>query len=342
MLNENYYNKIKSRWDGLLKPLDALGTFEEISCEMGAILSDEDINIFPAALIVFISDNGIIAEGVAQSDETVTKNVACVMSKQISSVCHMAKTVGIDVFPVNLGMKYSDTFEGIDNSFYITAGTQNFANEPAMTRPQCDRALEAGKSYVRKLKNDGYRCILLGEMGIGNTTTSAAVIASLLGIAPQEVCGRGSGLSDEGLSHKTLVIENAIKKYNITNADPYEVLCTVGGYDIVAMVGVIIEAYNEHIPVVLDGVITAAAALCSYKLMPDIKDVIFFSHKGREKGIMTVAEYLKKPAVIDGSLALGEGTGAVMFMSLLKTALAIYKGNTTFADVDMESYKRFV
>lgn len=342
MIGQDYYEKVKLNWDSLLKPLDALGDFEEVICRLGAIQKNDNVELFPSALLVFCSDNGIIAEKVAQSDEKVTEDVTVLLGQHKSSVCHMAKDVGVDVFPVNLGVKNTNRIDGVNNDYYISPGTLNFAVEPAMSKSQFDLAFKCGADMVYELQAKGYKNILLGEMGIGNTTTSTAVIAAALGIEPATICGRGSGLSTEGLNNKIDIIRKSISKYELFKADIYTILRTVGGYDIVAMVGTICKAYELSVPIILDGLITAAAAVCAFIINPEIKDILFFSHKGKEQGIMVVADYIGVKPLIDGNLALGEGTGAVMYLNLLKPALAVYNGKTMFSSINMESYERFL
>lgn len=340
MINEEYYKKIKDKWDNIAKPLDSLGQFEIDLSEMGAILKDEAINIEPAALVVLIADNGMVKEGVSQSDEEVTLNVAKALGKGYSSVCHMAKGAGVTVYPVNMGIKNATCVDGVTNDYFIMPGTNNFAIEPAMTTDEVDRAIEAGKKITDKLWADGIRMILLGEMGIGNTTTSTAVIAAILGIDPTGICGRGAGLSDAGLSRKCQVIIEAIDRYDLYHANALEVLRTVGGLDIAAMVGIILRAKEIGVPVILDGLITAAAALVAKAIDEATKDVVFFSHDGKEQGIRICADDFGARPVISANLALGEGTGAVMYYLLLKNALTLYKGNTLFSDISMEKYER--
>lgn len=340
MINEAFYNKIKDNWDHIAKPLDSLGRFEEVLSRMGAILEDESIDISKAALIVTIADNGIIKEGVSQSGTEVTLAVANALGAGKSSVCHMARESQIDVFPYDIGMV--SVAENIEGRYKVACGTKNFASEPALTLDELEKAINNGRLIARDKKNQGYRVLLLGEMGIGNTTTSTAVIASILGLDAKEICGRGAGLDDIGLHNKTTIINRAIKKYELTpQTDAKTVLRIVGGLDIATMVGIILEAIELRIPVILDGVITAAAALVARRICKDAEDIVFFSHKGKEKGIKTVADIFNQVPIIDGALALGEGTGGVMFYGCLKTALSLYRGNTLFEDIQVEQYKRF-
>lgn len=339
-MNEAIYKKIKSNLDALSKPLDGLGDFEEIIARMGGIMQDEKVDINNAAVLVFISDNGIIREGVSQSDESVTESVAKMLGKRQTSVCFMAKKAGISVYPYNIGMKNRLEIDGVSNKYYISPSTHDFLEREAMSDEQMRSAIDAGKEITRELFDRGNKVVLLGEMGIGNTTTSTAVIASILKLSPEEITGKGAGLSDEGLIRKIEVIRGGISKYKLYEKAPLEVLKSVGGYDIAAMLGVIEAAYEIGIPVILDGLITVAAALVAVSINEDYKEVLFFSHEGKEKGIKQVASALNMKPIIRANMALGEGTGAVMYYELLKIAKAVYDANSTFQDSKIEAYVR--
>ena len=221
-------------------------------------------------------------------------------------------------------------------------GTRNFAKEPAMTRAETLEAIAAGIEIVRGCKADGCRIIATGEMGIGNTTTSAAMVAAMLRCDVATVTGRGAGLNDSGLEKKIRVIESAIEKYDLYNKDTFEILMTVGGLDIAGLVGVCIGGALYHIPVVLDGVISMVSALAAGRLLPGVTDFIIPSHEGREPAVALLCEALSVRPVIRASLALGEGTGAVMMFALLDMALSVYKGRTTFDDISVSQYERYV
>ena len=178
-------------------------------------------------------------------------------------------------------------------------------------------------------------------MGIGNTTTSSAIAAALLKCDPQKVTGRGAGLSNQGLSRKQQVIAGAIEKYDLYKADALTILSTVGGLDIAGLTGVCVGGAVYHIPIVLDGLISMAAALVAERILPGVKAYLIPSHKGKEPASQLIAEELGLNPVIDAGLALGEGTGAVMMFSLLDMAMSIYENKTTFSNIEVEQYERF-
>lgn len=331
---------IKQNWDNIIKPIDSLGDFEELISDLGVILEDERVDLFPSTLITFCADNGVIKEGVAQSDESVTLTVAKSFASRNSCVCLMAEEAGIDIYPVNVGMKYDIDTPGIKNDV-VNKGTKDFYLEPAMSLGELEKAFEVGARALCDVVEKGTKTVLLGEMGIGNTTTSAAVISSLMGIQVEEICGRGAGLDDAGFELKKRIIKESIEKYSLYNASVKEILRCVGGFDICAMVGVMLKAVELSVPIILDGLITAAAALAAVKLNSEVLDYIFFSHEGKEKGVLKVSNFLGKKTFVKGNMALGEGSGGVAFMALLENVKVIYDKQASFSERGMEAYKRY-
>ena len=193
---------------------------------------------------------------------------------------------------------------------------------------------------VRECKERGYGILATGEMGIGNTTTSSAVAAALLDCDVAKVTGRGAGLSDDKLVHKRKVVAEALEKYELRRADALRILITVGGLDIGGLAGVCIGGALYHVPIVLDGVISMTAALLAERIVPGTREYLIPSHKGKEPAVDLLMKELGLEPVIDGGMALGEGTGAVMMLSLLDMALAVYRDRTTFSDIRIEKYER--
>ena len=221
------YHEVKSRWDNAAKPLDSLGRFEDITARIGAITGNADIDIDKKAVIVMCADNGIVEEGVSQSGQEVTLAVSRAMGRRESSVCKMASKAGMSVIPIDIGINSDERIEGVISK-KVRKGTRNFNVEPAMTRGEFLQAVQAGMDIAYEAVNSGIKLICLGEMGIGNTTTSAAVVCALTGLSAKEAAGRGAGLDDERLKKKTDIIEKAIKRYDLYNADAACVLETVG------------------------------------------------------------------------------------------------------------------
>lgn len=338
--DEKLYREIKNRWDALAKPLDSVGDFETLLARIGAINQDVTLDIGKKAVIAMCADNGIVEEQISQSGQDVTAKVAAAMGKKTSSVCRMAAVVGADVIPVDIGINQEEEISGV-LSRKVAHGTKNFLREPAMTEAETLRAIETGMELAADCKNRGYRLLATGEMGIGNTTTSSAMAAAMLSCAAADITGKGAGLSDAGLRHKIEVIEQALEKYELKRNETFRILSTVGGLDIAGLTGVFIGGAVSHIPIVIDGVISAVAALAAERLVPGVRDYVIPSHKSREPAAARMLEELGVRPVMDAGLALGEGTGAVMMFGLLDIACALYGERTTFADIDVEPYQRF-
>lgn len=338
--DENVYKVVKARWDAIAKPLDGMGCFEEITAQIGAITGDETLDLSKKAVLIFCADNGIVAEGVSQTGQEVTYAVAQSMANRNSSVGRMADFIGADTIPVDIGINNDGKIDGVLDQ-KIAHGTRDFLIEPAMSEEETLRAIETGIGLVAKCKADGYRLLATGEMGIGNTTTSSAVAAALLGCESALVVGRGAGLSDVGLARKREVVATAIEKYGLYHKDAFAVLQTVGGLDIAGLAGMCIGGALYQVPIVLDGVISMVAALAAERMVPGVRGFLIASHKGKEPAVELLTRELNLHPVIDAGLALGEGTGAVMMMSLLDMALCIYREETTFSDISVEQYERF-
>ncbi len=342
--DEKVFSRIKNKWDKISKPIDSLGDFEDVICRIGAIQKNEKPQLEKKTLIVMCADNGIVNEGVSQSGSDITRAVAAALGKGISSASTMAKKVGARVMAVDIGIDCDELIPGVlDHK--IRRGTENFMDGPALSEAQALEAVFVGINLVKDLSERGVDIIATGEMGIGNTTTSAAVLCALLELDPSDVAGRGAGLSHEGLFRKITVLRDALQKYSFCQSDErersLEILRTLGGLDIAGLVGVCIGAAICHVPVVLDGVISTCAGLVAEILVPGCRDYMIASHAGREMGNSFALNELGLKPLINGNLALGEGTGALMLFPLLEVALDFYDNAASFADYEIDEYKRF-
>lgn len=333
-------DRILQTWDTVAKPLDGMGKFETLTAQVGAVLGTENIDISRKAVVIMCADNGIVEENVTQTGQEITARVAAAMGERTSCVGRMAKVVGAETIPVDIGINSMEKIDGVLDR-KVRCGTRNFSKEPAMTEEEAIAAIAVGIDMVRDCKKDGYTILATGEMGIGNTTTSSAVTAALLHCDVSQVTGRGAGLSGEGLIHKQQVILEAIQKYDLYHKDALTVLKTVGGFDIAGLAGVCMGGAIYHVPIVLDGVISMVSALLAERILPGTKAYVLPSHKGKEPAVELLMKELGLEPVIDANLALGEGSGAVMMFSLLDIALGAYGNRTTFSELQMKPYRRF-
>lgn len=322
--DESFSKNAFTRWQSIAKPLGGLGVFENIVCQIAKVQKTNLPKIEKKALAIFCSDNGIVAENISQTDSSVTKIVYENMKKGESSVCKMAKVANCDVFPFDVGIEPN--------------GTKNFLKENAMTREECCSAILKGIEIAQNLSKF-YDIFSTGEMGIGNTTTSSAVLSALLSINPELVTGKGAGLSDSGLLHKIEVIKNGIKLRNPNPNDVIDVLSKVGGFDICAMCGFFIGGAIFGKPVIIDGFISSVAALCAVRLCPLVKEVLIPSHVSSELAGKIVLDELKLKPIVTAGMHLGEGTGCMTILPMLDMAFKVFYEMPTFDDIKIEAYK---
>lgn len=349
-INESIYKEVCNKWDSKQKPLDGLGDFEKITSRILAINKTTCLSEYKKVLVVMCADHGVVEEGVSQCGKEVTFSVAKALGANISSASKMAAYAGCDVITVDVGIDSEETITGVRNN-KIKCGTNNFMKNKAMSAEDVLAAIDTGINYAKEFRNNGYNILATGEMGIGNTTSGTAVLCALTGIDVSEVLGRGAGLSDEGLIRKRNVIVSALKKYelntNTTNKvkskdDVINIMSSVGGLELAAMTGLFIGGAIYGIPVMIDGVLSAVSALSAEMLVPGCREYMIPSHRGREKGTGYVLDILGLNPLINGDMALGEGTGAVMTMLTLDMALDFYNNALTFDEGEVEQYERLV
>lgn len=332
--DQGQINAALRHWDAVAKPLHGLGLLEGVVARMAGVAPLRRDN--RKCVAAFCADNGVVAEGVTQTDSSVTAIVAGNMLSGAASVCCMGRVAGADVVPVDAGM-LTDV-PGM-RSIKAAYGTKNLAREPAMTRQECLSVLLGGMGIAGELAGEGYTLLAAGEMGIGNTTTSSAVAAALLGRPAVEMTGKGAGLSNEGLARKIQVVDQAIALHRPDPADPVDVLSKVGGFDIAAMAGFYLGCARYHVSAVMDGFISTVAALAAVRLCPAAGDALIASHLSAEPGAGYVMEALGLTPLLKLGMALGEGTGAVSAMPLIDMALRVYYDMPSFDGIGIDAYQ---
>ena len=325
-------------WDSLCKPLRGMGMLEELVVQLAGIYGTEDVREPKPVVVIMGADNGVVAEGVSQTGSEVTAQVLENMGERISSVCVLSRIFGIEVIPVNIGMLTDGKHPRILNR-PVRYGTGNIAKEAAMTKEEAVKGILTGIDTVKELCTQGYRMIITGEMGIGNTTPSSAMASILLEKDPAEVTGRGAGLSSAGLDHKIEVIRQAIRVNHPDEDDVLDVLAKVGSLDIAGMIGCYIGGALCRVPVLIDGFISSVAALCASKLAPACVPYMRATHCSAEPAGRMLLEALGMEAPLHAGMHLGEGTGAVTAYSLYKHALALYHGLPGWNESRVEAYE---
>jgi len=326
--------KTKTHWDAVAKPLHGLGLLEDTLARMAGVAPLR--RNYKKCVAVFCADNGVVAQGVTQTGSEVTAIVAGNMLTGQSSVCCMGRVTGADVVAVDAGMLTE--VPGL-RSIKVAQGTEDLSMAPAMTRQQCLSVLLAGMNLAGELAGQDYTLLAAGEMGIGNTTTSSAVAAALLGRPAADVTGRGAGLSNVGLEKKIRVIDQAIALHQPNPDDPVDVLAKVGGYDIAGMAGFYLGCALHRVPAVMDGFISTVAALAAVRLCPAVRDALTASHLSAEPGAEAVMEALGLAPLLKLGMALGEGTGAVSVMPLIDMALRVYFDMPSFDGIGIDAYQ---
>lgn len=327
----------RERWNSVAKPLGSLGLLESTVEKIAAVQGTADVKITNRRAVVMCADNGVVCEGVTQTDSSVTALCAKAIAEGTSNINVLSDIYNAKVMAVDIGIDRDVKCKNLLDR-KIAYGTKNIAVGAAMTIEQAERAITVGMNIVRDLKNEGVQIIVTGEMGIGNTTTSAALASVLLELPPRSVTGRGAGLDSAGLERKIAAVERAIAVNRPDKEKPLELLAKLGGFDIAGMVGLFLGGAYYHIPVVIDGVISAVAAFIAYKMNPLAKEYMLASHvSGEPAGKMLLDGIGLKP-LITAEMRLGEGTGGIMLLPLLDGAMAVYNSAHRFDDMGMERY----
>lgn len=337
-LDEEAMEYTRARWNTLGKPLHSLGRLEEMVTQFAGIYRDKNPHLGKKAVIVMAADNGVVAEGVTQTGQDVTKTVTENMTKHNATICIMSSMSGADVYPVDIGIATDCDNPGVLPR-KIKYGTDNMAKGPAMSREEAIKAIEVGINMVADLKEQGYNVLATGEMGIGNTTSSSAVCSVLLDQSVENVTGKGAGLTNKDLEHKIEVIKQSIALNKVDVNDPLDVLAKVGGLDIAGMAGCYIGGAALNIPVFIDGFISSVAALIAIRLVPECAPYLFPSHCSNEPAGRMILDAIDKQPYILANMCLGEGTGAVMGFTIADYAFKAYWELPSFEQTNFGTYE---
>ncbi len=322
-------DRARRRQAELAKPPGSLGRLEDYAVVLAGIQGRSAPRAGKCRVLVFAGDNGVVAQGVSSAPQSVTVQQCINMTRHKTGMSAMAHHFGDSVVVTDVGIN-APTPEGVVNR-KVRWSTGDISREAAMTRQQALDAMAAGMEAAEKAKSEGVDIVGIGEMGIGNTTTSAAVLAVLTGATVEQVCGRGGGLTDEAFAHKKAVINGAIRLHQPCKEDILDTLSKVGGLDIAAMCGAFIGCAVHHLPAVVDGYISIVAALCAARLCPAVKDVVFLSHASFEIGYQLAASELGQQPPLGLGMRLGEGSGCVVMFRVLEAACAAMNEMATFS-----------
>ena len=334
-LDQTAMDAARARQEELAKPPGSLGQLEALSIQLAGITGRIHHTLQKKRLLVFAADNGVCAENIACTPQSVTLMQTVNLTRGKTGAAVLAHHFGCALTVCDVGVA-ADIREPAVLDYKIAYGTQNIAAGPAMTREQAVRALLTGFDVAVGAVDQGAEILGVGEMGIGNTTTSSAVIAALTGTPVEQVTGRGGGITDDGYLRKLAVVRRALAVNAPNRADPVDVLAKVGGFDIAAMAGAFLGAARRRVPVVIDGLISAAAALCAVRLCETARGYLIPSHASFEIGYAVVICELGLTPMLTLGMRLGEGSGCPLAFAVVDAACAVMNEMATFAEADID------
>jgi nicotinate-nucleotide--dimethylbenzimidazole phosphoribosyltransferase len=327
----------QTRHDTLTKPPGSLGRLEELSIRLAGMKANPQPSVDRKAVIVMAADHGVVVEGVSAYPGEVTAQMVLNFLRCGAAINALARQAGASVTIVDIGVAsdFDPSLPGLVRR-KVARGTKNMAKGPAMTRAEAEKALAEGMDVLAQTLESGLDLIATGDMGIGNTTPSAAIAALMTGLPVAQVTGRGTGVDDSGLAHKIKVIEAAIALNKPDPTDAMDILCKVGGLEIAGLAGVMIAAAARRIPVVVDGFISTAAAMIATGLVPDVRHYLIGAHQSVEIGHTAMLKHLGLRPLLDLDMRLGEGTGAVLAFHLLEASTRILREMATFDEAGVQ------
>lgn len=324
-----------ARQQRLAKPPHSLGRLEDLSVQLAGITGTIGAPLERRRVLIFAADNGIAEEGVSSCPQSVTLSQTVNFSRGLTGAAVLARHFHSELDVTDVGIDTDAAIPGAHDC-KIARGTGNFAREPAMTRDQALRALRVGAEAARRAKDDGVQIIGVGEMGIGNTTTSSAVLSALLSLPAEATVSRGAGLNDEGFARKIALIDGALARLQPDPGDPVDVISKVGGFDIAAMCGAFLGAAACRLPAVIDGFISAVAALCAFQLNPLCAAYMIPSHASAEKGYALAMAAMGLRPALQLDMRLGEGSGCPIMFEIADAAQRVIREMATFEEAGID------
>jgi nicotinate-nucleotide--dimethylbenzimidazole phosphoribosyltransferase len=322
-----------ARLDTLTKPLGSLGMLEDFVQRYAAIRHDPAARYGGGALMVFVADHGVANAAVSAYPKAVTLEMLRNIGAGGAAISVLARSFGYRLLVTDVGVETDTSSSPLPGVRYrrLGAGTRNFLEGPAMSLEQAKSALEIGIEIIQDAATDGASLVGIGEMGIANSTSAAAVLAALTGVEPRRLVGRGTGLDEAGMERKVSAVEAALQLHRESIGDGLQILAALGGFEIGAMAGACLGAAARKLPVVVDGFIATAAAAIAQKIRPGLTSYMFFGHRSAEGGHAIVLELLNARPILDLGMRLGEGTGAALAMKTIESALALFHQMATFS-----------
>lgn len=335
--SEAWRSKARARLDTLTKPHGSLGRLEELAAQVIAIRGDKlaiPFDLVGKSVYVFAADHGITAEGVSAYPREVTHQMVLNFLAQGAAVNVLARLHGVELHVVDVGVDAD--FQGVAGLHHhkVANGTRNMLQEAAMTDEEMAQALRVGAKLASEAAAAGQSLVAIGEMGIGNTTSASAITCALTGASPELATGRGTGLDSAARKRKIRVVESVLARHfhDLSRPlPPLDILRCIGGFEIAAMTGMVLAASNSRLAVVMDGFISSAAAALAVAIEPNALGYLIAGHRSQEPGHTLLLEHLNLRPVLTLDMRLGEGTGAVLAMSMVESAIYLYAQMATFS-----------
>lgn len=337
-VNKEIGRQVSEYINTLTKPIGSLGRLEEVAINLAQMKNEPFPSVTPPGVLVFAADHGITSEGVSAYPQTVTEQMVWNFLNGGAAINVFSRQIGAILKIIDIGVANDIEHESLLNQ-KIRYGTGNFYHEDAMSRQEAEQAIDVGYNQALQIIQEGAQCLILGEMGIGNTTSSSAILAVLSGKDISLLVGRGTGISDAAFIHKTAIIKQALIRRNPNPNDPIDILAKVGGLEIAAMTGAMLAAASKRVPILVDGFICTIAALVAKLISPHVKDYMIVTHQSIEPGHKIALSQLGKKPIIDLGLRLGEGTGAAISFPMIQSATLMLKEMATFQSAGISTNK---
>ena len=331
----------RERLDSLIKPPYSLGKLEDIAAKLSGITGKIRNDFQKKCILVMCADNGVVDEGIASAPQGITFAMTGNFIKGVTGVAVLAKNSGADIKVYDVGINTNAIIPGVINR-KIRKSTGNIKLGPAMSREDAVQTILTGADAVREARREGYELIGAGEMGIGNTTTTTAILSAITRTPAEGITGKGAGLNSEAHAKKIAVINAAVKINAPNPEDPVDLIAKLGGFDIAAMTGVFLGAAYNRLPVVVDGYISIASACLAVMMNPKVKDYLFLSHLSEEPGYLMYAKMLGLEAPLNLNMRLGEGSGCPLMFDVILSACAIMNNMATFSEALAETGEEYL
>lgn len=329
-IRDDYLNQAREHQAKLTKPAGSLGQLEQLAISLSAMQQTLQPSLEKAAIRVFAADHGVVEEGVSAFPQAVTAEMIRNFANGGAAVTVLADELEADFAVINMGTAVPAPEHDNVVQKAIAPGTANFCNEPAMSASQLTQALNTGRAIADDAILQGTRIFIGGEMGIGNTTTAAALAAAILREPAERLVGTGTGVDDDGLQRKIMAVQRGLEQHQSRLSEPTSILQCLGGFEIAALVGAYIHCAQQSIPSLVDGFICSVAALIATRINPGVRHWLFFAHQSAEQGHQRILEALDASPLLSLGMRLGEGSGAAAALPLLRLACSLHNRMATF------------